>query len=423
VSDRNPLMGRRTVVWLLAVGLVSVSVATYFTIFGSGAPKLETSGTNSFSVSAVGHRAFVSMLQELDIPVLVSRRDTSGKSDQSVLVIAEPLADPLTLQRLREVVDVSSTVLVVLPKWRPYPDGANPAWISTAVPLPRSALLRVLDNVYDYHAAIIRPRQQVSWVPSRFGIIPDIDRPQFIRSKYLDPLIASDQGILLGEHHKPGQARVWVLSDPDLLANHGLHRGDNAALVAQVIEALRTSAPVPFGGATVVYDETLHGLARDPSILRELFRFPLVLALLHAGAAVLVLLWSASGRFGSPVPAPAPLRAGKRELIDNVASLLQFGGHTMDTFNRYFDTTSRDVARRLHAPRDLDDGARAMWLDRIGESRGLATSLTAVRDAIEQPAGPMPEEQKALRAAWHLYRWKQEMLHGPRDRSSDRRRT
>jgi len=423
MSDNNPLMGQRTLFWLLAVGLISVSVATYFAIFGSGVPRLATSGTNSYSVSAVGHRAFVSMLQELDVPVLVSRHDTSGKAVESVLVIAEPLADGATLQRLQEMIDVASIVLVVLPKWRPYPDPANPSWISTSVLLPRSTPLHVLNQIVG-EAAIVRPRQQVSWAPSTFGATPTIDRLQLVRTTNLTPLIATDRGILLGEYYVPLQARVWVLSDPDLLANHGLHRGDNAVLAAQVIDALRTAAAEIGGGeAAVVYDETLHGLARDPSILRELFRFPLVLALLHAGAAVLVLLWSATGRYGSPVPAPAPLRAGKRELIDNVASLLRFGGHTRDTFNRYFDTTTRDVARRLHAPRDLEDDTRTKWLDRIGQSRGLKTSLSAVRDAIEQPAGPMPEEQKALRAARHLHRWKQEMLHGPRERSSDRRRT
>ena len=62
-------------------------------------------------------------------------------------------------------------------------------------------------------------------------------------------------------------------------------------------------------------------------------------------AAVLVVGWSATARFGSPLPARPAVMPGKMALIDNTASLLRFGGHGAAILRRYADATLRDVAQ------------------------------------------------------------------------------
>ena len=53
--------------------------------------------------------------------------------------------------------------------------------------------------------------------------------------------------ILIGEIVDSGR-RIWVLSDPDIIANRGFGRGDNAALSVAVVDRLRANA-----GSSSVY--------------------------------------------------------------------------------------------------------------------------------------------------------------------------
>ena len=55
-------------------------------------------------------------------------------------------------------------------------------------------------------------------------------------------VVTQDEG-LAGELRR-GRHRILILSDPDLLSNHGLRRGDNAVLAVRLIDHLR-----PAGGA------------------------------------------------------------------------------------------------------------------------------------------------------------------------------
>ena len=70
------------------------------------------------------------------------------------------------------------------------------------------------------------------------GAAPVIDYPQLIESARLNPTIWSGDGILLG-WLLYGDQKIWILSDPDILSNHGLARGDNAVLTMRLIDAMR----------------------------------------------------------------------------------------------------------------------------------------------------------------------------------------
>lgn len=393
----------RTVGWLIAVGVASFAGAWFFTVTGDTA---RSTGANTFSASAIGHRAFVRTLERLDIPVVVSRYRTAAKvRSGGVLVIAEPTGRHLDAAELGRLLDAPD-LLYVLPKRLGVSARDRPGWLGWTAMVPRAMVKQALDAV-TAGGEIVRREGTVRWTTNRLGPTPEIDRVQLVAGGSLVPIVAADAGILVGEA-RLGDRRLWVLSDPDIIANHGLGSGDNAALAVALIDALRRP------GGAVVIDETHHGFIRPPSLWRAAFRLPFVIVTLQAFLAVAVLLWAASGRFGAPVPVPVPFQSGKSALIANAASLVETGGAAGDAFARYVDSVQRDVARRLHAPRRLDDGALVGWLDRIGRARKVSEDYPALRrEARELARGARPDDARILRAARRLHRWKQEMIDGP----------
>lgn len=393
-----------TVTWLIAVGLVAFAGAIYFSVFG-GAGAGPTAGANSYSHSAIGHRAFVETLRSLDIPVLVSRNDSTAKADRStVLVIAEPHGASDSRNTIRELL-TAETVLFVLPKWKGVQNDDEPRWLKSATLISPARVESMLRHVAP-GATIRRIEAPLSWKPGPFGVAPTLAAPQLMKTTYLKPIVASDRGMLVGELIR-GTRRIWVLSDPDLLSNHGLGRGDNAVLAVRLIEGLRRD------GGTVIIDETIHGFHREANLWRAIFELPFVATTIIAVVAVAALMWAAVGRFGAPVPVRRPLTAGKTALIDNMAGLLQYGGHGPEIIRRYVSNTLRHVAKRLHAPRKLGEDALIDWVDRVGAARGVSATYRDLRiDAEHLPRAARADSPRLARAARNIYRWKQEMING-----------
>jgi len=187
---------------------------------------------------------------------------------------------------------------------------------------------------------------------------------------------------LLAEMATHSGGRLFVLSDPDLIANHGLARGDNAG------RALGLLSRIPGAGQTVVVDETLHGFEQTPSLWRELFVFPLLSATLQGLLALLMLVWSGLGRFGAPMPTSSTHASGRALLIENTAALLGSAGHSAHSLARYLDVTIGDLAQtpaRAHAgdgrhSHGLADRGGAPTRRRPGPRRDQGTSRPPFRD-------------------------------------------
>lgn len=393
----------KTVYWLLAVGILSFAGAAWFIIYSEG--DAGAAKANAYSYSAIGHRALVDSLREIGVPVLVSRANSAEKAgDESLLVVAEP--------RLKQWYEdtigaeqAPGSVLLVLPKWDGLKDDARPYWLGVAGMIPSRFVKSILRKaVPDAH--LLRVAGPVKWDSGALGVAPDIAYPQLIESSRLHPTIRSDQGILAG-WVQYGEQRIWVLSDPDILSNHGLGKGDNAVLALRLIDALR-----PPGGA-VVFDETVHGYWQPPNLWRSLFQIPFIIPGILALAATIMVAWSAMVRFGSPLPARPVFATGKAVLIDNTASLVRFGGHGSEILRRYADATLRDVARRLNAPRRLDGDELVDWIDNIGKKRGVKRSFRDLTDRIAGSRGDVRGDAYRLaRLARRIYLWKREIING-----------
>jgi hypothetical protein len=405
------LFSPRLLAGWIGAALITFALSLYFMMHGdTGA----TVGTSSYSRSAIGHEGLAEMLRRLGVAVVQSRDNSLKKAGKGgVLVVAEPElplpGDPAVEQLLH-----ARHVLLVLPKWAGTADSGHAGWIDLAIPLAEAQARWTLELV-DKTATVARLDGVDTWNHNDLDIDPILTAPvQLIKSAALTPIVGSEAGILLGEI-KDKKRTVWVLSDPDLIDNHGLGIG-NAAFAAALIDRLRSNGPV-------VFDETIHGFppagAKDLSFI---FRKPFLATTVQAALGVALLLWATLGRFGLPETAPAPLKAGKAGLIRNAARLLAYAGHQPAMVLRYVDATIRDVAARLHAPAGLPPAGLAAWLREAGGAGGAAVDFAQVRTAAEALAGSGSKDMNRLfGVARDIRRWKREMIDGPSGHPRDHR--
>jgi hypothetical protein len=304
---------------------------------------------------------------------------------------------PVTLEHLLRHVP---RALVVLPKRFALRTRPGRDWIDDQELYPPDEVRRVLHRL-GIAGTVERP-DAVHWANNAYGVEPVLETPQVIAGSNMIPLVSCDRGILLGVDRNASELR-YVLSDPDLIATHGLGRGRNAVLAVRMVEELLG----PTGA--VVVDETIHGYELERSAWSELFRFPLVLVTLQVVFVASVLLWSSMGRFGAPESPPPDFTPGKDALLRCTAELLQRGDHAGRMLRRYLDATTRDVAGALHAPPDLEGARLRIWLDRIGTERGVSLSVIDLHE--ESRANRRREDTHLPDLATRIHRWKTEILH------------
>jgi hypothetical protein len=406
---------RRGAAWLAIGAAASLAAAAFLGVFGDELTEPPSVAPGAFSRSAIGHRAFVTLLRDLGFTVLVSRHRTADRAaDGALVVLAEPALEPEAESGRRsaaaeEIAAGASRLLVVLPKRTGYPDPNRPRWLGGADLLPLEEVRRILD-VLGLDAEVVRPAQATA---ASCGPLPSptLDAPQLLRSDRIAPLVSFAEGILAGEvvDDETGR-RIVVLADPDVLANHGLGRGENAALAVRLLERLGASE------LPVVVDETLHGHDVQPSVARELFRFPLVLATAQALLVAALAAWAGIVRFGRPLAPGALLAPGKAFLIENTAALLGHGGHVAHALAAYLRAAKDEVARRLRSPGDRAEAQHA-WIARVAAARGRADALARVEAQVRAVRGSRGgrgggAEEDALRAARDIHAWREEMTHG-----------
>jgi Domain of unknown function (DUF4350) len=412
VSDESPF-SRRALGWLVGVSVVSF---TTWLVVGLVAPEpadLQSADADAFSRSAIGHRALVELLRAQQVPVMVSRFDSGNRAgEQALLVVAEPRLEagsPLPSRKLQQMLRAAQRSLLVLPKWQGHEDPEHDGWLDRAAPVPPAEITGAL-KAADVPAVAYLAAGGGLLACEGAGASATLDRPQLIQpnegDESLRPLVTCGDGWLLAEREDEEDGSVLlVLSDPDLLANHGLADGDNAIVAWAVLEYAREP------GQAVVLDETLHGHERVPSLFRELFTFPLALVTFQVTLAVAFLVWSGAARFGAPVPPPPVLEAGKGVLVDNTAALLRLGGHSAYTLGRYLDSLTQEVARVLHAESAGKPGEARARLRRIGRRRRVTEDLAAIEAAVERLRGEKsPAAAAVLAVARRVHRWREEML-------------
>ena len=412
--NRDGAFSGRTAAILAGVAGASLLASILLGIFSDAVVETRSGDADSYSRSAVGHRAFVELMGAIDVPVLQSQNDTANKIGDAALVVIEPSihddGDEDPSEELRAMLEASWSSLVVLPKWDPDIDPMRPGRIIDVSLLSEDEANRALEAT-GLAGTVVRPGATGSWETSDLAR-PTVRNPQLISSDEIQPIIASEHGVLLGFFELWEDQYIYVLSDPDVLSNHGIGKGDNGLLTAQIIDTVCEGT-----SGTVIIDETLHGFRQTPSLWRALFEFPLALASVQVLLAVGLLLWAAAARFGKPAPPAPPFAPGKEFLIDNTAALARFGGHTDLALNRYLTVTVQEVAQALHAPKRLRGSDLDRWLDQVADSRGVGATTADLQEAVKSFG---KNTAAAVSAAQKIFEWRQEMIHGSRVHSRNR---
>ena len=402
--NTSSLFAPRMLAAWLVIAVILGAAALYFGALGEGRPGSDAVGPSTFSRSALGHAGIADMLRRLGITVVKSRAESLGKLRQDgVLVVAEPNVSQQP-QQVRTLLSFRN-VLLVLPKRVGRRSRDRPEWVDQTMVLPEASVAAVL-TLASVKAEVVRAASVSTWSRNDLGPAPKIGGPvQLIKSTELRPVVATDDGMLVGEL-RTNARRLWILADPDVLENHGIGEGENAAFAVALINGLRGR------NGNVVFDETVHGfveLAGAPWQL--LFEFPFVLATLQGLIAIGLLLWATMGRFGAPLPPPAPLESGKHGLIQNTAKLFEFAGYQAVMVQRYVQAIVRDVARQLRGPATMTEADAVAWLDRVGRARGVDISCAALllraRELARRRDGPT-----LAALARDTYRWKREIVDG-----------
>lgn len=395
---------------LLALWVMLATVALSLTIwFGLSGNADATIGPSSYSHSAIGHAGIAAVLERLDIPVIRGNADSLRRvGGRTLLVLAEP--DDATVKDGKlDALLRARVILLVLPKWQGQPDPTHTGWIGRAERVDATAKNAVLHHV-DGQATLVPPVPIKSWDINGLGVMPILNEPvQLVKSAAITPIVASEAGILLGEI-ADDEHKIWVLSDPDAIANHGIASGNGDFAVA-LFQQLRD-------GRAVIFDETIHGFAAaPPNPLYLLVDRRFAATTVEAVMALGLLFWATLGRFGAPQPAP-PVQGDKQGVIRNVAALMTYAGHHGLLIRRYVEAIRRNTALRLGGstklgPTGLDGPALSAWLERRAAARAVSLALPdLVERAVQLAAAQRQDLPALLGVARDIDQWKREMLDG-----------
>jgi hypothetical protein len=378
--------------------------------FGGGGSQRNSVGPSAQSHSAIGYAGLAELLRRTGVTVVSARYgDVDEGAAGKLLVLADPA---MSAVGSRYSFGNADRVLVILPKWYGSRSSSHSGWISDTSPVP----IGFNDEIIRKAGAtgrVARVARPENWTTNTLGVAPELaagTQVQVIENTRLRPVVAVGGQVLVGEV-PGGSRRIWIVSDPDILSNHGLFSGRNVEFAIRLVNALRPAQ------AGVVFSELAYGTPAPSTTVNPLtmmLQFPFIIVTLQLLAASALLLWAAMPRFGVPVPAPEMLAAGKQRLVQNAATLLRFSSHPEIIIANYVRLSVRGVARELRSPPGLDWRRLIEWLTHVGVSRGVTVDFPGLVRRAEDLATSRPGSARTLADIAHdTHRWKREILNGP----------
>ncbi|WP_227272458.1 hypothetical protein [Roseobacter weihaiensis] len=285
--------------------------------------------------------------------------------------------------------------LIVLPKWR---SGMRLTGLAHPFLLSNGELIQqtgrdLIDGSSNMRVGRARQPFTTFEFRAKNGTIYEtlIYAAQTLNSSNCLPIIGTQEAMLLGWCHlikTNGKTRVFVLSDPDLINNHGLMLGENAFVmrdwVAQVAGERRVIIDysrenwLSNGASRVQRDRTW-------ADLRRFFSPPFTL--MWAGLALVVglTLWRAAVRFGPLLTGVTGIGASKMVAIAARAKLMRLSNRDGALAREYCQARLAATAAHLfgpaHARRFARPEAFVTYIKRCHPRH--ATALTSALNQIE----------------------------------------
>lgn len=246
--------------------------------------------------------------------------------------------------------------MIVLPKWR---SGMRLTGIAHPALLVDEARVNAL-----LHHLTRLPRIRLHRSQDAFTALPyrdkagaelktDLYAAQLFDAGGCDPIIGSGQQTLLASCLVPAvHKQVLILSDPDLLNNHGLRLGQNATIARDVLGSLA-------GEGSVFIDYSRDNWIAEPdepiqrdrtwADLLRFFQPPFRALWLGAGFLLALVLWRSVLRAGPVRPAPGA-ELGKLQAIQARARLMRLTGQDGAMIGDYATARIAATAARLVGP-------------------------------------------------------------------------
>jgi hypothetical protein len=363
VSARAPFS--RSAIIALVAGGFALFVALLFLMGRGEAPLADTQngGAHAAGNGLTGYAGFARLLEASGYRIRRSRSPT-GLETRGILVLTPPVAsDPAMIGNILEQRRNLGPTLVILPKWRAsLPPGNLPpeasarfkrGWVvlsgaeAAAWPAQVLAPFTITHHITDAASAASLPRWQGLGLA---GSLPTPALGHATGDGTHQVLIADSAGRALAlktglEPIGPAPASypVIFLAEPDLANNYGLA---DPARAAAALALVRSLSPEDTPGR-VTFDMTLNGFGGAENLLTLAFRPPFLAATLCLILALAIVFWRALMRFG-PAASPAPASAfGKRQLVENGASLILRARRWSLLATAYAAATERRLARSL----------------------------------------------------------------------------
>lgn len=412
-----PLFSRRVIIMFVAAMSTMFALSIIISANEDASQMGNGAGPGVYSTSAVGYAGFYNLLRALDIKTSASERDPlSDAGYRGTLIVAEPMMQRLASGESASAMKLldARRLLLVLPKWEWTRDGKKPEWVAEMTPAPRGEAELVL-GLAALGSTVSRQAPPDVWPVNEIGYAPRIDgAAQLVRlSDGMRAIVGNDENALVAEFTEDGRT-VWVLSDPDVMSNHGIMKGNNGAFMVSLVEKLSSIGNADYRKKpTIVFDETVHGyLAQADSVLKMMLAPPFAVVTALLVLSTLMLLLAGFSRFGAPVAPKPVLDFGKEQLIDNCARLLDYGGHHAVVLDKYVRMTINSAARTLHAPGGLNGGRLAEWADTVGRSRGTSESCAALLRDLSNASDGRADISRLTELARRAHKWKGEILNG-----------
>ena len=388
---------------IFILGGVVVLLMLLLTLFGGGDGRLNG--------SAIGTNGLEIWLNDQDIPAARSHaRTTLAEQDVALRVLplydmdpTAPALDAVTREdqrgqdSLRDIyvetlIEKISYVpsLVALPKWRAGVLELD--LLDAQLLIPPHRYKTLMREMGVGQLVLTRPDQKFLQTNRDITLY----RPQLFALTSVagtcSPYVTLPEGVLIARCDQHEELPVYILSDPDLLNNHGLALGNNAAVARDIIAGLVGSDP----GTVYVDTSTEILLAIDPEEEREIrprtvedisryLTYPFSLIWLGAALCFVIMLWRGLIRFGPPRRVDdGQIAASKSASIAAKGYLMRLAGDDLSLLRAFVAEKMQALARETLGKQAQTDPARLMARLHVIAPRGapaLQKVLTAV-DAI-----------------------------------------
>jgi hypothetical protein len=382
---------------LLVVG-VGVAAFIAMLVLGAYAPDLRSGhngGSHALSNAATGFSGLVRLAGDTGRnPSIIRSESDLTNEDLAVVTPDHGWTDLSSILARRG----PRATLIVLPKWDVGPDEKNTGWVVVNRLLPTGDPERTL---YPSNPFLVRRTK------GHGEALVNLDRTmpsdlhflapavvQTINGKGMQPLITTPSGAIVLA--KVGSGNLYVLSEPDLINNHGMGDIRQAKAALALLDYLNST-----NADGVLFDVTANGLGRSRSPLRLAFDAPFLGVTLTIFAAMLLAGWQALVRFGPVRRRERAIAFGKAALVDNSAALIRKAGREAHLGGRYAELVRERAAVLFRLPPALDESMASARLEALNPKRSFA----AAADAAEQAQ----TRDELVSAARSLNQWLEEV--------------